>query len=176
MRKVAWHMNRIKYYGQKETLKYVQSLLEEMQDALKNKEGLLNVYEDIIRDDTKKSEHQAKRIGELDARLRAILVKNAHQQHIIAVKTQRIGELQGTIDSLKRQNKELQANLLAKDGIIKKQTIMLEEAKPKESEYVKAGNLFYCSNCKADFEHYELHNKYCPECGARFTNHRKDAL
>ena len=45
-----------------------------------------------------------------------------------------------------------------------------------KSEYVKAGNLYYCSNCKADFEHYELHNKYCPECGARFTNHRKDAL
>ena len=91
-------------------------------------------------------------------------------------KTKRISELQGNIYSLKRQNRELQAELIAKDGIIKKQIIMLEEAKPKESEYVKAGNLYYCSNCKADFEHYELHNKYCPECGARFTNHRKDAL
>lgn len=95
---------------------------------------------------------------------------------IIGAKRLRIAQLQHTIDSLKRQNRELQAELIAKDGIIKKQIILMEEAKPKESEYVKAGNLYYCSNCKADFEHYELHNKYCPECGARFTNHRKDAL
>lgn len=173
MRKVAWHMNRMKYFGQKETLKYVQSLLEEMHDALKNKEGLLNVYEDIIRDDTKKSEHQAKRISDLAAKLGASLTENGHQQHIIDVKNQRISELQGTIDSLKRQNKELQANLIAKDGIIKKQTIMLEDAKPKTAKYIKAGNQYYCSNCNADFQHYELYNKYCPECGARFTNFRK---
>lgn len=93
---------------------------------------------------------------------------------ILENKTKRISELQGTIDSLKRQNKELQANLLAKDGIIKKQTIMLEEAKPKEAKYIKAGNQYFCSNCNADFQHYELYDKYCPECGARFTNHRKD--
>ena len=91
----------------------------------------------------------------------------------IKSKCKRISELQGTIDSLKRQSKELQANLIAKDGIIKKQTIMLENAKPKEAKYVKAGNQYYCSNCNADFQHYELYNKYCPECGARFTNFRK---
>lgn len=90
-------------------------------------------------------------------------------------KTKRISELQSTIDSLKRQNRELQAEMIAKDGIIKKQIIMLEEAKPKESEYVKAGNLYYCSNCEADFQHYELFNKYCPECGAHFTNSRKES-
>lgn len=88
-------------------------------------------------------------------------------------KTKRISELQGTIDSLKRQNKELQAELLAKDGIIKKQIIMMEEAKPKEAKYVKAGNQYYCSNCNADFQHFELYNKYCPECGAHFSNFRK---
>ena len=93
---------------------------------------------------------------------------------ILENKTKRISELQGTIDSLKRQNKELQANLLAKDGIIKKQTIMLEEAKPKDAKYIKAGNQYFCSNCNADFQHYELYDKYCPECGARFTNRRKD--
>lgn len=93
---------------------------------------------------------------------------------ILENKTKRISALQGTIDSLKRQNKELQANLLAKDGIIKKQTIMLEEAKPKEAHYIKAGNQYFCSNCNADFQHYELYDKYCPECGAHFTNHRKD--
>ena len=91
----------------------------------------------------------------------------------IKSKCKRISELQGTIDSLKRQNRELQANLIAKDGIIKKQTIMLEDAKPKTAKYVKAGNQYYCSNCNADFQHYELYNKYCPECGARFTNFRK---
>lgn len=88
-------------------------------------------------------------------------------------KTKRISELQGAIDSLKRQNKELQAELLAKDGIIKKQIIMMEEAKPKEAKYVKAGNQYYCSNCNADFQHFELYNKYCPECGAHFSNFRK---
>ena len=93
---------------------------------------------------------------------------------ILENKTKRISELQGTIDSLKRQNKELQANLLTKDGILKKQTIMLEESKPKEAKYIKAGNQYFCSNCNADFQHYELYDKYCPECGARFTNHRKD--
>ena len=92
---------------------------------------------------------------------------------ILENKCKRISELQGTIDSLKRQNKELQANLIAKDGIIKKQTIMLEDAKPKTAKYIKAGNQYYCSNCNADFQHYELYNKYCPECGARFTNFRK---
>ena len=91
----------------------------------------------------------------------------------IKSKCKRISELQGTIDSLKRQNKELQANLIAKDGIIKKQTIMLEDAKPKTAKYVKAGNQYYCSNCNADFQHYELYNKFCPECGARFANFRK---
>lgn len=92
---------------------------------------------------------------------------------ILENKCKRISELQGTIDSLKRQNKELQAELLAKDGIIKKQTIMMEEAKPKEAKYVKAGNQYYCSNCNADFQHFELYNKYCPECGAHFNNFRK---
>ena len=92
---------------------------------------------------------------------------------ILENKCKRISELQGTIDSLKRQNKELQANLIAKDGIIKKQTIMLEDAKPKTAKYVKAGNQYYCSNCNADFQHYELYNKYCPECGAHFSNFRK---
>ena len=38
---------------------------------------------------------------------------------ILENKCKRISELQGTIDSLKRQNKELQAELLAKHGIIK---------------------------------------------------------
>ena len=92
---------------------------------------------------------------------------------ILENKCKRISELQGTIDSLKRQNRELQANLIAKDGIIKKQTIMLEDAKPKTAKYIKAGNQYYCSNCNADFQHYELYDKYCPECGARFTNFRK---
>ena len=92
---------------------------------------------------------------------------------ILENKCKRISELQGTIDSLKRQNKELQAELLAKDGIIKKQIIMMEEAKPKEAKYVKAGNQYYCSNCNADFQHFELYNKYCPECGAHFNNFRK---
>lgn len=92
---------------------------------------------------------------------------------ILENKCKRISELQGTIDSLKRQNKELQAELLAKDGIIKKQIIMMEEAKPKEAKYVKAGNQYYCSNCNADFQHFELYNKYCPECGAHFSNFRK---
>ena len=92
---------------------------------------------------------------------------------ILENKCKRISELQGAIDSLKRQNRELQANLIAKDGIIKKQTIMLEDAKPKTAKYIKAGNQYYCSNCNADFQHYELYNKYCPECGARFTNFRK---
>ena len=92
---------------------------------------------------------------------------------ILENKCKRISELQGAIDSLKRQNKELQAELLAKDGIIKKQIIMMEEAKPKEAKYVKAGNQYYCSNCNADFQRYELYNKYCPECGARFNNFRK---
>ena len=99
--------------------------------------------------------------------------RNRQQESEIACKTKRISELQGTIDSLKRQNRELQANLIAKDGIIKKQTIMLEDAKPKTAKYVKAGNQYYCSNCNADFQHYELYDKYCPECGARFTNFRK---
>lgn len=92
---------------------------------------------------------------------------------ILENKCKRISELQGAIDSLKRQNKELQAELLAKDGIIKKQIIMMEEAKPKEAKYVKAGNQYYCSNCNADFQHFELYNKYCPECGAHFSNFRK---
>ena len=92
---------------------------------------------------------------------------------ILENKCKRISELQGAIDSLKRQNKELQAELLAKDGIIKKQIIMMEEAKPKEAKYVKAGNQYYCSNCNADFQHFELYNKYCPECGAHFNNFRK---
>lgn len=92
---------------------------------------------------------------------------------ILENKCKRISELQGAIDSLKRQNKELQAELLAKDGIIKKQIIMMEEAKPKEAKYVKAGNQYYCSNCNADFQHFELYNKYCPECGAHFSNFRR---
>ena len=92
---------------------------------------------------------------------------------ILENKCKRISELQGAIDSLKRQNKELQAEIIAKDGIIKKQIIMMEEAKPKEAKYVKSGNLYYCSNCEADFKHFELYNKYCPECGAHFSNFRK---
>ena len=100
--------------------------------------------------------------------------RNRQQEGVIANQTKRISELQSTIDSLKRQNRELQAELIAKDSIIKKQTILMEEVKPKEAKYIKAGNQYYCSNCEADFQHYELFNKYCPECGAHFTNSRKE--
>lgn len=91
----------------------------------------------------------------------------------IAARRLRIVELQSEIASLKRQNKELKAELAVKDSIIKKQIVMMEEAKPRDAEYIKAGNLYYCSNCKADFQHYELYGKYCPECGSHFTNWRK---
>ena len=100
--------------------------------------------------------------------------RNRQQEGVIANQIKRISELQSTIDSLKRQNRELQAELIAKDSIIKKQTILMEEVKPKEAKYIKAGNQYYCSNCEADFQHYELFNKYCPECGAHFTNSRKE--
>lgn len=113
-------------------------------------------------------------ISKLESRLHELAMEHVTRLDELKNKTKRISELQGTIDSLKRQNKELQANLIAKDGIIKKQTIMLEEAKPKEAKYIKAGNQYFCSNCNADFQHYELYDKYCPECGAHFTNHRKD--
>ena len=103
-----------------------------------------------------------------------LIFENVARNDALESKTKRISELQGTIDSLKRQNKELQAEMIAKDGIIKKQTIMMEEAKPKEAKYIKSGNMYYCSNCEADFQHYELFNKYCPECGAHFTNSRKE--
>lgn len=113
-------------------------------------------------------------ISKLKDRFHELAIEHVARLDEIKSKTKRISELQGTIDSLKRQNKELQAEMIAKDGIIKKQTIMMEEAKPKEAKYIKAGNQYYCSNCEADFQHYELFNKYCPECGAHFSNHRKD--
>ena len=60
--------------------------------------------------------------------------RNRQQEGVIANQIKRISELQSTIDSLKRQNRELQAELIAKDSIIKKQTILMEEVKPKEAK------------------------------------------
>ena len=131
MRRTTWHINRMKYFGKWATLKCVKDLLDKTQRLFERQQ-------------------------------RAVLALNElvdRQYCALQSRTKRISELQGNIDSLKRQNKELQANLLAKDGIIKKQTIMLEEAKPKEAKYIKSGNQYFCSNCNADFQHYELYDK-----------------